>query len=319
MLRVYSKKRGKIVPGMLRDISAARVDWIDCLSPTLKEQETISKRFGIPLADIDKLLRKETRPHVYSGRRFSAIVLVAPYHSVKSKSIKKAPLVIFVNSDKDILTLHNKPFEAFDELIKDFEPRPEIFRNPTKFLYEVLDQINQNCYVLLENVEPQLDALEAVVFRNHQDISIREIFRLRKSLMYLHKILIGNREIVNMIEKGTIPQLTKSELLDFRHLYNDIINLADVRDTYHDILSSIMEMYLSQVSNNLNTIMKRLTAWGSLILIPTLIASIYGMNFKVSAFNMPELYWEYGYLFSLGLMAGSVALLAYYFKRKNWF
>ncbi len=319
MLRVYSKKRGKIVPGMLRDLSAARVDWIDCLNPTPKEQETISKRFGIPFADIDKILRKEVRPHVYSGKRFSAIVLASPYHSQKSKAIKKAPLVIFVNSDKDILTLHNKPFDAFDELIREFEHRPEIFRNPTKFLYEILDQINQNCYVLLEGVEPQLDALETMVFRSHQQISTRQIFRLKKSLMYLHKILIGNREIVNMIEKGTIPQLAKNELLDFRHLYNDIINLADIQDTYHDILSSIMEMYLSQVSNSLNNIMKRLTAWGSLILIPTLIASIYGMNFKVSVFNMPELHWKYGYLFSLGLMVGSVVLLAYYFKRKNWF
>ena len=85
-------------------------------------------------------------------------------------------------------------------------------------------------------------------------------------------------------------------------------------------MTGALEILLTTISNNLNHTVKRLTAWGSLIMIPTLIASIYGMNFHdtASPFNMPELQWKYGYFFALGLMIVSAVALYYYFKRKGW-
>jgi magnesium transporter len=136
----------------------------------------------------------------------------------------------------------------------------------------------------------------------------------------VHKALTANREVVVNIEKGYLSRIDKEEEAKYKFIYNDIVQLIDMNETYRDVLTGALEIYLTTISNNLNHTVKRLTAWGSLILIPTLIASIYGMNFHdtASPFNMPELQWKYGYFFALGLMALSTILLYFYFRKKDW-
>ena len=100
-----------------------------------------------------------------------------------------------------------------------------------------------------------------------------------------------------------------------RDVYDHIITITELIDTYREITSSVVEAYISTLSNNINQVVKVLTVLASLALIPTLIASIYGMNFDY----MPELHWRYGYPFALGLMLLSVLTMLFYFKRKKWF
>jgi len=103
-------------------------------------------------------------------------------------------------------------------------------------------------------------------------------------------------------------------------LYDDVTQLIDTEGTYRDILTGTLDIYLTSVSNDLNKVMKTLTIVASFVLIPTLITGVYGMNFNVnSPFNMPELTWQYGYFFALGLMALSIILTYVFFKRKGWF
>jgi len=89
--------------------------------------------------------------------------------------------------------------------------------------------------------------------------------------------------------------------------------------TYRDILTGTLDIYLSSISNNLNQVMKTLTIVASFVLIPTLISGIYGMNFSnASPYNMPELFWKYGYFFALGLMLASMILTYVFFRKKGW-
>jgi len=102
-------------------------------------------------------------------------------------------------------------------------------------------------------------------------------------------------------------------------LYNDVTQLIDMEGTYRDILTGTLDIYLSSISNNLNQVMKTLTIVASFVLIPTLISGIYGMNFsKASPYNMPELYWQYGYFFALGLMLFSIIFTYIFFRKKGW-
>ena len=126
--------------------------------------------------------------------------------------------------------------------------------------------------------------------------------------------MAANREVIASIEKEYLTEIDKAGAKRFRTLYNDTVQLVDMSATYRDILTGTLDTYLSSVSNNLNQIMKTLTIGASFVLVPTLIASIYGMNFKF----MPELHWKYGYIFSIGIMALSVFATWLFFKRKNW-
>jgi magnesium transporter len=94
-----------------------------------------------------------------------------------------------------------------------------------------------------------------------------------------------------------------------------MVQLIDVAATYRDILTGALDIYLSAVNNNMNMVMKQMAAYGSLVLIPTFIVGLYGMNF----IHMPELAWKYGYAFAWVLILGSMALLFWFFKKKDWF
>ena len=100
----------------------------------------------------------------------------------------------------------------------------------------------------------------------------------------------------------------------FRDVLDHVIRSMELTDNVRDLLTSARELQLAQVSNRLNVVMKKLTAWAAIILIPTLIAGIYGMNFR----HMPELRWSFGYPLALGVMAGSGLLLYWSFRKRDW-
>jgi len=316
MIRVLRKKRGELVKGSLKDLSKKAVDWIDCINPSPDEIKALSKKLSVPASRLRKYMGEEARPHVHIDKKFSAIIFNVPL--VTKEDIEKTSLTIFITEKNDILTLRKHKLDSIKRLEKDIKEDIEIIKKPGMFVYRLLQQNVSEYFLLLEQIDDRIDKLEEVVVKEPSKIHVNTIFALKKSLIYFHKALTANREVIMTIEKGQVPGIQKSDLSHFLYIYNDIIQLIDIEETYREIITGVLEMYLSQVSNNLNIVMKRLTSWASLILIPTLIASIYGMNFKNSPLNMPELSWQYGYFMALGIMVVSVVGLYFYFRKKNW-
>ena len=148
---------------------------------------------------------------------------------------------------------------------------------------------------------------------------MQHIFSIKKTLIFFHRALTANREVISSIEKEYVANIDKKNIKRFRALYNDVAQLIDMEGTYREILTGTLDIHLSSTSNNLNQAMKTLTIVASFVLVPTLISGIYGMNFvNNSPYNMPELYWQYGYFFALGLMLFSIIAVYIFFKKKKW-
>jgi magnesium transporter len=124
---------------------------------------------------------------------------------------------------------------------------------------------------------------------------------------------LPQREIFNQLTRHDFAFIRPEHLVYFRDVYDHLIRIVEELDTLRDILSSVLEIYLASTSNQLNATMKRLTAWGTIFIVITAIAGIYGMNFKF----MPELEWRYGYFVVLGLMTVLSLGLYFYFKKKG--
>jgi magnesium transporter len=124
--------------------------------------------------------------------------------------------------------------------------------------------------------------------------------------------LSNNRDVVNTLANG--QNLSQTEAKYFVIVKDEIMQMLDMITLYREITASTMEIYMSSVSNNLNHIMKRLTAGASLVLVPTFITGLYGMNFQI----LPEIYWRYGYLFAWFLIIGSFAGLWIYFRKRGY-
>ncbi len=180
--------------------------------------------------------------------------------------------------------------------------------------YSLLDAVVDNYFVILEKFGDKIESIETELIGNPTQQTVQKIYRLRREMIFLHNAVWPLREVVGTVGKHESPLIKESTAPYLRDVYDHVIHIIDSVDIYREMLSSMLDMYLSSVSNRLNEVMKVLTAI-SLIFMPlTFIVGVYGMNFKY----MPELEWRYGYFIALLVMLGIGVLMLVYFKRKKW-
>lgn len=320
MINVYNFQKEGVKSGSLVGLSEATKCWAHCINPTEKELIDLSEKANIPLEDLKEVLDEEERPKVSDLDNYSLIVVRAPW--VENDEISTTPLSLFISKNKNnVITIALKELSSVHRIKQLIETKKidMVQHTMSFFTYRLLDEVFNAYFLILSTLEEKIDKLEDTIIEKPDSVKVHSIFTLKKTLIFFHKSLTATRDVIASIEKEYVVNIDKKNIKRFRTLYNDVVQLIDMVATYRDVLTSTLEIYLSAVSNNLNRAIKTLTVGASFVLFPTLIASIYGMNFDTSSmFNMPELNWKYGYFFSLGLMAASIIITYVYFKRKEW-
>ena len=180
--------------------------------------------------------------------------------------------------------------------------------------YALIDAVVDNYFVILEKFGDKIETLETELIEQPTQKTVQKIYQVKREMIFLHNAVWPLREVVNSLGKHESTLISEPTAPYLRDVYDHVIHIIDSVDIYREMLSSMLDMYLSSVSNRLNEVMKVLTAI-SLIFMPlTFIVGVYGMNFK----NMPELEWHYGYFFALLAMFGIGVSMFLYFKRKKW-
>ncbi|MFH1071822.1 MAG: magnesium transporter CorA family protein [Nanoarchaeota archaeon] len=316
MLKIleYNPGTDSISESSLAHIQFECTKVIYSLDPGPDEMKELSQRLLIPLDVLEKGYDERQRSTVQEIEHYSHIIFRTPVR--RERQVHTFSFSAFVSKNL-ILFCAKHDFAGMENFLKlHYDLKKDLLKKgTTAVLLRVLEEIIDDYFYIMDEIENHINEFEDQVFSLHRGKTTKILFKLKMSLIYLHKSLIANRDMVIGIEKGIVRNFDQSRSIDFRFLYNDLVQLIDMVTTNRDILSGALEIYLSAVSNNLNATIKKMTAWGSLVLIPTFIASLYGMNFK----HMPEIGWTYGYLWALGLMVVSVGLLYYYFKKNNYF
>ena len=142
-----------------------------------------------------------------------------------------------------------------------------------------------------------------------------EIYLIKRNLIYIRKTLWPTRTAISHLTKNDYDLVDEKTLYYFRDIYDNIIQMIDIIETYRDICSGMLDTYLSSVSNKTNEIMKVLTIFSTIFIPLTFLAGVYGMNFKF----LPELSWKYGYLGFWIISIIIILILLRYFKKKKWF
>jgi magnesium transporter len=143
---------------------------------------------------------------------------------------------------------------------------------------------------------------------------------MKREMIFVRKAVWPVRELVNNMERCESDLILDGTDIYLRDVHDHTIRVIDTIETYRDLLSGMMDIYLSSVSNRMNEVMKVLTIIATIFMPLSFITGLYGMNFhtEASPWNMPELNWRYGYFSVLGLMALIVLLMLWYFRRKGW-
>lgn len=286
--------------------------WINWVNPTRKDLNELKKHYGFHSLALDDCTHTVQRSKVeeFDGYLFLVARSISYENGVVSHQISA-----FVGKDY-VITVHKEEFSFLKDISKLIMDKNQsiLSRGPDFLLYTVLDRIIDGYFEILDTIEDKIEKVETEVIKRSTKATIQRIFKLKKDLLLLRKPIWPLREVLNAFRAGQLPNVNEETLPYFRDLYDHIIQVIDLVETYRELISGSMDIYISSVSNAMNEVMKVLTVIASLMLVPMLITGIYGMNFRY----MPELNWTYGYPFALSLMGLTILLMGYYFRREGW-
>jgi len=276
--------------------------------------EELGKCFTIHPLILEDILNTEQRPKMEDLETYI-------YLNLKMLS--------YIDSEKDVRVEHvsmiigSNFLISFQEDIGDiFDPVRERIRKdgrirkfgPDYLAYALIDGIVDNYFVVMERLEERVEDLEEELVINPTQESLHKINQLKKDMIFLRKSVWPLREVINNLERSESRLIKESTSIYLRDVYDHTIQVIDTLETFRDMVSGMIDIYLSGLSYKMNEIMKVLTLIATIFIPLTFVVGLYGMNFR----NMPEIDWEYGYYSVLVVMVIMVVGMLTYFRKKKW-
>jgi magnesium transporter len=181
-------------------------------------------------------------------------------------------------------------------------------------VYALIDAVVDNYFVVLERIGERIEEIEEEIVTNPSPVTLQAIHNLKRQVILLRKSVWPLREAISRLERWESKLIKRSTDIFLRDVYDHTIQVIDAVETYRDMLSGMLDIYMSSVSNRMNEVMKVLTIIATIFIPLTLVAGIYGMNFRY----MPELEWVWSYPFVLLIMLAVGIVMLIYFRRRKW-
>lgn len=292
------------------------VSWInvDGLHNTQKIA-SIGKHFNLHPLLIEDVLNTHHRPktEVFDDYVFMTLKMLG---IGKSRNLIVSEQVSFVLGKNWVLSFQEQKGDVFDAIRQRLRENKASIRQKGAdyLLYRLVDTVVDNYFFITEHISEAAEKLEEKVLQMPNEESLNEIQQQKKQLIRFRRASKPLREAVAILQRDPNELIEESTMPYLRDVYEHIIQVSDVIDTQRDMLSGIMDLYLSGVSNRMNQVMQVLTIMATIFIPLTFIAGIYGMNFD----NMPELHWKYGYLIIWLIMIAVIIFMIFYFRKKKW-
>ncbi|MEJ6512795.1 MAG: magnesium/cobalt transporter CorA [Actinomycetota bacterium] len=184
-------------------------------------------------------------------------------------------------------------------------------------LYCLLDELVDGYFAEAERAEDALELIEEALFDlgpPPEGTLQQELLELRRSMITFRRRVVPLRDVLLALLRREVPWVEETSIVYFEDVLDHLLRVVDQIDTQRELMGNVVDASLALASNRMNEVMKKMTSWGAILIVATLIAGIYGMNFT----DMPELHWKFGYYGALGLMLFTTSCLYLYFRRKKW-
>jgi len=278
--------------------------------------EEIGRHFGLHPLVMEDILHTDQRPKMEDFEDYIFIVAKMLSFDQEKNELKAEQLSLVLGQDYVV---------TFQERVGDvFEPVRERLRKgkgrirtmpPDYLAYALIDAVVDHYFIVLEKIGEMVESLEEELVTNPTPTTLQTIHRLKRELIFLRKSVWPLRELISELERGEASLIQEKTTVFLRDVYDHTIQIIDTVETLRDMVSGMLDVYLSSVSNRMNEVMKVLTIIATIFIPVTFIAGIYGMNFEI----MPELKWPWGYPLVWGVMVAIGMAMLIYFKKKKWF
>jgi magnesium transporter len=275
--------------------------------------ERAGKHFGIHPLVLEDIVNTGQRPKMEDFGDYIFVVLKMLY--LEKDEVRSEQVGIILGRDF-VLSFQERPGDVF-EPIRDRlrNAKGRIRKMGADYLmYGLVDTIVDNYFAILEAFGERIECIEGELIDKPSPDTLQVIHSLKRELIFLRKSVWPLRELISGLERAESPLIADTTPIYLRDVYDHTIQVIDTVESYRDMVSGMLDTYLSSVSNRMNEVMKVLTIIATIFIPITFVAGIYGMNFQ----NMPELSWPWGYFGALSVMGGISIVMVVYFRRKRW-
>lgn len=288
--------------------------WIDLEDPRPDEFSRLAERFGFhPLSIEDALDRRNQRPKIDRFETYRFLVFYE-FAGVDSGEAGPVELNAFWGQDY-VVTTHHGPSAAVEEAKTRWTAHDIPYeRTALALLHTIVDAAVDSALPAIDAISESVEAVEDGVLSGARDGVAPRVQELRRELLALRRVLAPQRDVIAALARDPWVAGSPETSRYFEDVYDHITRASESIDVEREIVTGVMETYLSAVSNSLNEVMKTLTVAATVLMAMSFVAAVYGMNFD----NMPELDWRFGYPFALGLMAGAALALVAFFRSRRW-
>lgn len=303
------------------------VVWIDMCQPTVEEEQLVLSQFfsvhALTLEDISRPRREPTAlPHLPKVEEFPdyLLAIVNPLTEQMHKQIDAAverdhglTQLSAVLTHTLLITHHVQELTCV-QMVHDYIHRhtAQMDRGPDFLFHIVLDNTVDEFVPMLDTIEGTLDQLETDILHNPRQLLFVQLLRLKRIIIVLRKTLISEREVLVRLSRGEFTLIDERETVYYRNVYDHLVRFTELIESSREMVTDLMQTYLSAQSNHLNQIMKVLTMISTIVLPMTLIAGVYGMNFDLL---FPE---SWGFFIALSMMLASGAVSLGFFWWNRW-
>ena len=292
-----------------------RFVWIGLHEPDDEALAEIQQEFSLHDLAVEDAARAHQRPKLERYGDSLFVVLRTVHLDPTTGGIDFGETHLFVGSNY-VVSVRHGPSLPYVEVRSRCEANPELLgKGPGFVLYALMDFIVDQYFPVVDAFEDKLEALEDNIFRQTLTRETTErIYGLKRDLLEVKRAVVPLVDMCNRLVRVDVAVVPEDARVYFRDVYDHAIRINEMIDTLRELLTTALEANLSLISVSQNEDMKRLAGWAAIIAVPTMIAGVYGMNFKF----MPELDWPFGYPVVMVIMFGVCGFLYYRFKRSGW-
>jgi magnesium transporter len=294
--------------------------WLGLHEPGPDDLEGIAGAFDLDEFSVEGAIKGEQRPKIdqYGGMTF---LVVRPARYVdhteiteNSEIVETGDLLMFIGRDY-VITVRHGDIGALGPVRAELEGQPELLAlGPWSVVYGILDRVVDTYLDVATRVEEDIDAVEAHVFSKQVHGRIARIYQLKRELVEFKRSVVPLQRPLNALVEGRFGGVPTEITRHFRDVNDHLVRTVEQVVSYDDLLNSILQARLAQVTVDQNHDMRKIASWAAIAATQTAIAGIYGMNFEY----MPEVTWQYGYPLFMTVMLGSAVALYRLFRRSGW-
>ena len=290
--------------------------WLDLEDPSDEKLRKLGERLGLHPLTIDDAQAFNERPKIEEYDSYVYLVVYGADPSISSGEPLLREVHLIVSGDY-VITIHRGPLDALAELRGRVGAHP--LRGEQYLIYKVLDAVISTFFPVLTRTDDDIDDIEEKVIEEPKQEILHRVFALKRDLVAMRRVVTPMRDVFarNADRITELPGLEADERLYFRDIYDSLIRISDMVDSYRDLLSGTTEMYLSTVANRQGEVSKQLTVIATIFLPLTFITGFFGQNFAFLTGHILNTTWSFLVFGIGGLLLSTVGFLIY-FRRKHW-